>query len=145
MVVKEILGFLTLEVWTDRLCRNVFEGISTTRCVIAQKSVFLIYLTAEAWSHVKCKGLCIEIQRMWIVKCMIIPRVNGAARIVTKCLKNGSEQFKENIWQILVLHLGYHTKYGKYYGQKLEAWTVGFTVGSREVCGTERKGLWQET
>ena len=46
--LKAILGFLTLEVRTDRLCRNVFEGISTTRCVIAQKSVFLNYLAPEA-------------------------------------------------------------------------------------------------
>ena len=45
----------------------------------------------------KMQEFCTEIQRMWNVKCMIIPRINRAARIVTKCLKNDSEQFEENI------------------------------------------------
>jgi hypothetical protein len=37
------------------------------------------------------------IQRMCNVKCMIMSIIDAAARIVTKCLKNDSEQFQENI------------------------------------------------
>jgi hypothetical protein len=35
----------------------------------------------------KIQGLCIEIQRIWNMKCMIIPLITGATGIVTKGLK----------------------------------------------------------
>jgi len=44
----DVLGFLTMEDGTDRLCRNVGKELTTTRCVIAQKSAVLIYFAAEA-------------------------------------------------------------------------------------------------
>ena len=41
----------------------------------------------EAENKLKYKSLCIEIQRMWNMKCTIIPVVNGATGTVTKGLK----------------------------------------------------------
>jgi hypothetical protein len=45
----------------------------------------------EAEKKRKHSSLCIEIQRMWNVKCMRISAVIGAAGIVTKRLKKYSE------------------------------------------------------
>jgi hypothetical protein len=39
----------------------------------------------------KYKSLCIEIQRMWNLKCTIIPIIIGAAGIVTKSLRKNLE------------------------------------------------------
>ena len=45
----------------------------------------------EAEKNLKCKSLCIEIQRMWNLKCMIIPVITGAAGIVTRSLRKNLE------------------------------------------------------
>jgi len=41
----------------------------------------------EADKKLKYKSLCIEIQRMWDLKCTIIPIMNGATGIVTRSLR----------------------------------------------------------
>ena len=41
----------------------------------------------EAEKQLKYKSLCIEIQQMWNMKCMIIPVINGAKGVVTKDLR----------------------------------------------------------
>jgi hypothetical protein len=45
----------------------------------------------EAEKKLKYKSLCIEIQRMWNLKFMIIPIVIGATGIVTRSLKKNLE------------------------------------------------------
>jgi hypothetical protein len=45
----------------------------------------------EAEKELKYKSLCIEIPRMWNMKCMIIPVVIGAAGIVTRSLRRNLE------------------------------------------------------
>jgi hypothetical protein len=42
----------------------------------------------ESEKKLKYKNLSIEIQRMWNMKCFIIPVIIGAIGIVTKGLKN---------------------------------------------------------
>jgi hypothetical protein len=49
-------GFLTLEYGTDRLPKRR-SGITTTRYVVTQKSVGLIYSTAEVWNHAFLKDI----------------------------------------------------------------------------------------
>jgi len=50
----------------------------------------------EAEKKLKYKNLCTEIQRMWNVKCMIIPLITGNTGLVTKGLKKkfGSQSRK---------------------------------------------------
>ena len=45
----------------------------------------------EAEKKLKCKSLCIEIQRMWNLKCTIAPVIIGATGIVTRSLKKKLE------------------------------------------------------
>jgi hypothetical protein len=45
----------------------------------------------EAENKLKYKSLCIEIQRMWNLKCTIIPIVIGVTGIVTGSLKKNLE------------------------------------------------------
>ena len=45
----------------------------------------------EAEKKLKYKGLCIEIQRMWDLKCTIVPVIIGATGIVTRSLKKNLE------------------------------------------------------
>jgi len=45
----------------------------------------------EAEKKLKKKSLCIEIKRMWNLKCTIVPVINGATGIVTRRLKENLE------------------------------------------------------
>jgi hypothetical protein len=45
----------------------------------------------EAGKNLKCKSLCIEIQRMWNLKCTIIPVIIEATGIVTRSLRKNLE------------------------------------------------------
>jgi len=45
----------------------------------------------EAEKKLKYKSLCIEINRMWNLKCTIVPVIIGATGIVTRCLKKNLE------------------------------------------------------
>ena len=42
-------------------------------------------------NKLKCKTLCIEIKRMWNLKCTIIPIIIGATGIVTRSLRKNLE------------------------------------------------------
>jgi hypothetical protein len=61
---------------------------------------------------VKFKSLCIEMQRMWNMKCMIISVVTGAAGIRAKCFEKVWKPYQENIRWIRYkrqLYLAHHT------------------------------------
>ena len=45
----------------------------------------------EAEKKLKHKSLCIEIQRMWNLKCTIVPVIIGATGIVTRILRKNLE------------------------------------------------------
>ena len=45
----------------------------------------------EAEKKLKYKSLCIEIQRMWNLKCTIVPIIIGATGIVTRSLRKNLE------------------------------------------------------
>ena len=98
----------------------------------------------EVEKKLKYKSLCTEIQRMWNLKCTIIPILIGATGRVTRSLRKNMEAVPgkhpiDSLQKTAILG----TSCGKYCSLKLEAWATGITAGSREVPG--RKGLWQET
>ena len=49
----------------------------------------------EAENKLKYKSLCIEIQRMWNLKCTIVPVIIGATGIVTRSLKKIWKLYQE--------------------------------------------------
>jgi hypothetical protein len=51
----------------------------------------------EAENNLKYKSLGIEIQRMWNLKCTIIPVIIGATGTVTRSLRKYLESIPENI------------------------------------------------
>jgi hypothetical protein len=58
-------------------------------------------LQKESEKKLKYKNLSIEIQRMWNMKCFVIPVIIGTAGIVTRGLKNIWNRFQESIQYIL--------------------------------------------
>ena len=45
----------------------------------------------EAEKKLKYKSLCVEVQRMWNLKCTFVPVIIGATGIVTRSLKKNLE------------------------------------------------------
>ena len=54
-------------------------------------SAYRNVLQKEAEKKLKYKSLCIEIQRMWNLKCTIMPIIIGATGIVTRSLRKNLE------------------------------------------------------
>jgi hypothetical protein len=50
----------------------------------------------EAEKKLQYKNLSIEIQRMWNMKCFVIPVIIGATGIVSKSLQNIWKQYQDN-------------------------------------------------
>ena len=65
----------------DKTCTLADVAIPAARNVVQK----------EAETKLNYKSLCIEIQRMWNMKCKIISVVTGATGIVTKGLKKNLE------------------------------------------------------
>jgi hypothetical protein len=61
----------------EKTCTLIDVAIPADRNVVQKK----------AEKKLKYKSLCIEMQRMWNVKCTTIPVIIGATRIVTKSLR----------------------------------------------------------
>jgi hypothetical protein len=65
----------------EKTCKLIDVAIPADRNVVQK----------EAENKLKYKSLCIEIQRMWNLKCTIILIVIGATGIVTRSLKKNLE------------------------------------------------------
>ena len=65
----------------EKTCTLIGVAIPTDRNVVQK----------EAEKKLKYKRLCIEIQRMWNLKCTIIPKIIGATGIVTRSLRKSLE------------------------------------------------------
>jgi hypothetical protein len=71
----------------DKICLLIDVAIPSDRNVIQK----------EPEKKLKYKNLSIEIQRMWNMKCFVIPVIIGATGIVTKGLKKIWKQYQESI------------------------------------------------
>jgi hypothetical protein len=71
----------------DKICLVIDVVIPSDRNVIQK----------ESENKLKLKNFNIEIQRMWNMKCFVIPVITGATGIVTKRLKKVWKQYQENI------------------------------------------------
>jgi hypothetical protein len=65
----------------EKTCTLVDVSISADRNVVQK----------DAEKKLEYKSLCIEIQRMWNLKCTIIPVIIGATGIVTRSLRKNLE------------------------------------------------------
>jgi len=65
----------------EKTCTLVNVAIPADRNVVQK----------EAEKKLKYKNLCIEIQRMWNLKCTIVPVIIGATGIVTRNLRKNLE------------------------------------------------------
>ena len=71
---------------------NRRKGVHTIRTVTKATTIIIIIIVQkEAEKKLKYKSLCIEIQRMWNLKCTIIPVIIGATGIVTKSVRKNLE------------------------------------------------------
>jgi len=66
----------------EKTCTLIDVAVPADRRNVVQK---------EAEKKLKYKSLCIEIQRMWNLKCTIVPVIIGAAGIVTITLRKNLE------------------------------------------------------
>jgi 23S rRNA pseudoU1915 N3-methylase RlmH len=65
----------------EKTCTLIDVAISADRIVVQK----------EAGKKLKYNSLCIEMQRMWNLKCTIVPVIIGATGIVTRSLKRNLE------------------------------------------------------
>jgi len=97
----------------------------------------------------KYKSLCIEVQRMWNLKCTIIPVIIGTIGIVTRSLGKNLEAVPgihsiDSLQKTAILGISHIIRNIL----QCEAWSLSigdhrWFTGSREAPG--RKGPWQET
>jgi hypothetical protein len=73
----------------DIIIKNKKEKTRTMIDVAIPADINVVQKEAE--KKLKCKRLCIEIQRKWNLKCTIIPAIIGATGIVTRSLRKNLE------------------------------------------------------
>jgi hypothetical protein len=71
----------------DKICLLIDIAIPSNRSVIEK----------ESENKLKYENLSIEIQRMWNMKCFVIPVIIGAIGIVNEGLKEHLEKYQESI------------------------------------------------
>ena len=92
----------------------------------------------EAEKRLKYVWLCLEIQRMWNLKCKIIPVINGATELVTKGLRKNFEAIsgKHSINSLQnTAVLGTSHRIRKVLKCEIGSLSLLVTVGSREARG----------
>ena len=71
----------------EKTCTLIDVAISADRNVVQK----------EAENKLKYKRLCVEMQRMWNLKCTVVPVIIGATGMVTRSLRKIWKLYRENI------------------------------------------------
>jgi hypothetical protein len=71
----------------DKICLLMYVAIPSDRNVIQK----------ESENKLQYKNLSIKIQRMWNMKCFVVPVIIGATGIVTRGLKNIWKRYQKSI------------------------------------------------
>jgi len=153
IIIWKVLGIETTDKWYTHVHKPVYEegdvtvlwnqAVHTDREVTANRPDIIIKnkkeetctlidvaipadrnVQKEAEKKLKYKSLCIEIQRMWNLKCTIIPVIIGATGTATRSLRKNLEAVPgkhsiDSLQQTAVL--GKSHIIGKYCSVKLEA------------------------
>ena len=96
-------------------------GYTVLTAAVLQIIIIIIIIIIK----LKYKSLCIEIQRMWNLKCTIMPATTGATGIVTRSLRKNLEDIHgklsiDSLQKTAILGTS-HIICGKYCSVKLEA------------------------
>ena len=102
--------------------------------------------TKGSAKKLKYKSLCIEIQRMWNLKCTIVPVIIGATGIVTRSLKKNLETIPGKHWidslqKTAILGTSHIIRKVL----QCEAWSLSGGDHRWFKRSTRKKCLWQET
>ena len=128
----------------DTIIKNKKEKTCTLIdvAILADRNV----VQKEAENKLKSKSLCIEVQRMWNLKCTIVPVINGATGIVTRSLKKNLETIpgKHSI-DLLQKTAILGTSHIIRKVLQCEAWSVSGGDHRWFKRSTGKKCLWQET
>jgi len=69
------------------IINSIEISVNTTLIKVVLTEISMLFII----NLIKYKSLCIEIQRMWNLKCTIVPVVIGATGIVTRSLRKNLE------------------------------------------------------
>ena len=100
----------------------------------------------QAEKKLKYKSLCIEVQRMWNLKCTIVPVIIGAAGIVTRSLRKNLETIPrklstDSLQKTAILGTSHTIRKVL----QCEAWSLSGGDHRWFKRSTGKKCLWQET
>ena len=100
----------------------------------------------EEEKKLKYKSLCIEVQRMWNMKCTIVPVIIGATGIVTRSLKKNLETIPgkhsiDSLQKTAILGTSHIMRKVL----QCEAWSLSGGDHRWFKRSTRKKCLWQET
>ena len=115
----------------------------TNRCGNTRRQKFV---QKEAEKKLKYKSLCTEIQRMWNLKCTIVPVIIGATGIVTRSLKKNLETIPgkhsiDSLQKTAILGTSHIIRKVL----QCEAWSLSGGDHRWFERSTRKKCLWQET
>ena len=123
----------------EKTCTLIYVAIPADRNVVRK----------EAEKKLKYKSLCIEMQRMWNLKCKIVPVITEATGIVTRSLKKNLENIPgkhsiDSLQKTAILGISHIMR--KVLLRK--AWSLSSADHCWFKTSTRKKrlaGLWQET
>jgi len=90
-IIMIMMMMMIIIIIIRRTITTIVATMTTTMIIIIILPAERNVVQKEAEKKLKYKSLCIKIQRMWNLKCTIVPVIIGATGIVTRSLKKNLE------------------------------------------------------